>query len=82
VDVVRPNVGSERIDGKNQRRVATTGSKDEMVGFGLRYCSGEQGRISVIAYGATEVFRHTRQCALERSAGLRRLDSSRDAAVE
>jgi hypothetical protein len=53
-----------------------------MIGLSLRDSSGEQGRVSVIAYGTTEVFRHVRQCALERSASLRGLESSRDAAVE
>ena len=53
-----------------------------MIGFSLLNSSGEKGRVSVIAYGTTEIFRDTGQRALERSAGFCGLESFRDSAVE
>ena len=75
-------VGSEPTHGKNQRATITNGAECGMVGLILRDSSGQEGRVSVIAYGTTEVFRDTGERALERSASLCGLESSRGFPVD
>lgn len=75
-------VGSGPTHGKNQRPIITNGAECGMARLSLRHSTGQEGRVSVIAYGTTEVFRNAGERALERSASFCGLESSRGFPVD